>query len=248
MLTSARPKIANYHFTTLSPNIGVAQANNHRFVIADIPGLIEGASEGVGLGHYFLRHVERTRLLMHVIDISGSEERDPYEDFKIVNAELKKYGTSVSEIPQIIVLNKCDAVADKKQITAFKTKVSRLKKKYPLVEISAATGANLDVLLRVICDELDKLPPKQALEFEPFEYERPDPNRFEIVRDDDGAYVVIGGFIDELIRNIVLDDPTSFAYFQKVLKDKGIIRELKKRGANENSTVRIGDVDFDFVE
>lgn len=248
MLTSARPKIANYHFTTLSPNIGVAQANNHRFVIADIPGLIEGASEGVGLGHYFLRHVERTRLLLHVIDISGSEERDPYEDFKIVNAELKKYGTSVSDIPQIIVLNKCDAVADRKQITAFKTKVSRLKKKYPLVEISAATGANLDALLRVICDELDKLPPKQALEFEPFEYERPDPNRFEIVRDDDGAYVVIGGFIDELIRNIVLDDPTSFAYFQKVLKDKGIIRELKKRGANENSTVRIGDVDFDFVE
>ncbi len=248
MLTSAKPKIANYHFTTLTPNLGVAQAKGKRFVIADIPGLIEGASEGVGLGHYFLRHVERTRLLLHVIDISGSEGRDPYNDFKIILKELKKYGKSVYEIPQILVLNKCDMVIDKSQITKFKSKVARLKTKYKIVEISAISAYNLDELLSVVVEELDKLPPKKPIEFEPFEYTRPDPNKYEIVRDDDGAYVVIGGFIDELIRNIVLDDPTSFAYFQKVLKDKGIIKELKKRGANDKSTIRIGDIDFDFVE
>lgn len=247
-LTSAKPKIANYHFTTLSPNIGVVMAKNKRFVIADIPGLIEGASEGVGLGHYFLRHVERTRLLLHCVDISGSEGRDPYNDFKVINNELKKYGETVSKIPQIIVLNKCDAVMEKGQIEEFKKKISRLKAKYKVVEISAVTGYNLEELVNVICEELDNLPPKKPIEFEPFEYTRPDPNKYEIVRDDDGAFVLIGGFIDELIRNVVLSDPTSFAYFQKVLKDKGIIKELKKRGANEHSTIRIADFDFEFVE
>ncbi|MBQ7579659.1 MAG: GTPase ObgE [Clostridia bacterium] len=248
VLTNAKPKIANYHFTTLSPNIGACQAYNQKFVIADIPGLIKGASEGVGLGHYFLRHVERTRLLLHVIDISESEGRDAYNDFKIVNNELKKYGKSVSTIPQIIVLNKVDAVADKKRITAFKSKLGRLKTKYEVVEISAVARLNLEGLLKVTVSALKKLPPKKALDFEPFEYTRPDPNRYEIKRADDGAFVVTGGFIDELIRNIVLDDPTSFAYFQKVLKEKGIIKELKRRGASENSTIRIGSVDFDFVE
>ncbi|MBO4570161.1 MAG: GTPase ObgE [Clostridia bacterium] len=248
VLTSAKPKIANYHFTTLSPNLGVCEALGKRFVIADIPGLIEGASEGVGLGHYFLRHVERTRLLLHVIDISGSEERDPYLDFKVVNNELKKYGKAVSNIPQIVVLNKCDALLDKKPITSFKAKLAKLKTKYNVVEISAMAHQNLDELLKVIVSELDKLPPKEKIDFVPFEYERPDPNRYEIIRDESGNFVVVGGFIDELIRNVVLSDPTSFAYFQKVLKDKGIIKELKKRGADENSTVIIGDIEFDMVD
>jgi len=248
MLTSAKPKIANYHFTTLSPNLGVCEARGNRFVIADIPGLIEGASDGVGLGHYFLRHVERTRLLLHVIDISGGEGREPYEDFKVVNAELKKYGKSVSQIPQILVLNKCDAVSDKSQILNFKSKIARLKTKYRVVEISAAAAMNLDELIMVTLEELKKLPPKKKIEFEPFIYTRPDPNRYEIRRDVDGAFLVTGGFIDELIRNIVLNDPTSFAYFQKVLKDKGIIKELKKRGADEKSTIRIGDIDFDMID
>ena len=248
VLTSAKPKIANYHFTTLSPNLGVCEALNKRFVIADIPGLIEGASEGVGLGHYFLRHVERTRLLLHVIDVSGGEGRDPYNDFKVVNAELKKYGKEVSSLPQVIVLNKCDAVLDKSQVSGFKAKVNKLKTKYPIVEISAVAHQGLDELLKVVIAELGKLPPKGKIEFEPFEYNRPDPNKYEISRDVDGAFLVTGGFIDELIRNIVLSDPTSFAYFQKVLKDKGIIKELKKRGAGEGSTIRIGDIDFDMVD
>lgn len=245
MLTAAKPKIANYHFTTLSPNIGVAKLYDKSFVIADIPGIIEGASEGVGLGHYFLRHIERTRLLLHVIDISGSEERDPYNDFKVVNNELKKYGKEVSALPQIIVLNKCD-LASEKQISDFKAKAKRLKTKYEIVEISAVSNKNLDTLLKVVYNKLKELPEKKPLEFVPFVYTRPDENKYEISRADDGAFVLSGGFIDELVRNIVVDDYTSFAYFQKVLKDKGIIKELKKRGAKEGSIVRVKDIDFEY--
>lgn len=245
MLTNAKPKIANYHFTTLAPNIGVAKVYDKSFVIADIPGLIEGASEGVGLGHYFLRHIERTRLLLHVIDISGSEDRDPYNDFKIINNELKKYGKVVASLPQIIVLNKCD-LATKEQIEAFKKKLSRLKTKYEVVEVSAVSNTNLDTLLTVTSKTLSKLPEKKPLEFKPFVYERPDPNRYEISRADDGAFILSGGFIDELVRNIVVDDYTSFSYFQKVLKEKGIIRELKKRGAKEGSIIRVKDIDFEY--
>lgn len=248
MLTNAKPKIANYHFTTLAPNIGVCKYAGTSFVIADIPGLIEGASEGVGLGHYFLRHIERTRILLHVVDVSGSEERDPFEDFTIVNNELKKYGNKVESLPQIVVLNKIDLVDDKKKISDFKAKLAKLKTKYDVVEVSAVANQNLDELLQKIVDLLKTLPPKEKLEFEPFVYERPNPNRYEIVRADDGAYEVVGGFIDELVRGVVLDDPQSFAYFQKVLKDKGIIKELKRLGADENSTIRIKDIDFEIKE
>jgi len=245
MLTNAKPKIANYHFTTLSPNIGVAKVYNKSFVIADIPGLIEGASEGVGLGHYFLRHVERTRLLLHVIDVSGSEEREPYSDFQIVNKELKKYGAEVSSIPQIIVLNKCD-LATNEQISNFKKKINRLKTKYEIIEVSAVSGANLEELLKAISKKLDELPPKKPLEFTPFVYTRPDANKYEISREDDGAFVLSGGFIDELVRNIVVDDYTSFSYFQKVLKDKGIMKELRKRGLKDGSIIRVKDMDFEY--
>ncbi len=246
MLTNAKPKIANYHFTTLTPNIGVCKYSEGSFVIADIPGLIEGASEGVGLGHYFLRHIERTRLLLHVIDISGSEGRDPYNDIKIVNSELKKHGEGVEKLPQIIVLNKIDLVDDKKKISEFKVKVSKLKTKYEIVEVSAVSNQNLDDLLKVTTQMLKTLPPKQKLEYEPFEYKRPDPTKWEIVRTDDGAFEVVGGFIDELVRGVDLEDFQSFSYFQKVLKDKGIIKELKKLGADENSTIRIKGYDFEM--
>ena len=248
MLTNAKPKIANYHFTTLAPNIGVCKAGDGSFVIADIPGLIEGASEGVGLGHYFLRHIERTRLLLHVVDISGSEERDPYEDFTIVNNELKKHGESVEKLPQIIVLNKLDLVDGPKKIDDFKKKVSKLKTKYQIVEVSAVSNRNLDELLKVVIEQLKELPPKQKLEYEPFVYERPNPNRYEIIKTGENEFEVIGGFIDELVRGVVLSDFQSFSYFQKVLKDKGIIKELKKQGANEFSTIRIKDIEFEIKE
>ncbi len=248
MLTNAKPKIANYHFTTLAPNIGVCKANGESFVIADIPGLIEGASEGVGLGHYFLRHIERTRILLHVVDVSGSEERDPYEDYIIVNNELKKHGENVERLPQIIVLNKIDLVDDEEKIANFIKKIRKNAPKVEIVEISAVSNNNLDELLRKTVALLKTLPPKQKLEFEPFVYERPNPNRWEIIKNEDGSFEVVGGFIDELIRGVVLNDFQSFSYFQKVLKDKGIIKELKKRGADETSTIRIKDFEFEIKE
>lgn len=248
MITNAKPKIANYHFTTLTPNLGVCKYSGGSFVIADIPGLIEGASEGVGLGHYFLRHIERTRLLLHVVDVSGSEERDPFEDFKIVNSELEKHGEGVNSLPQIVVMNKIDLVDDPQKIEDFKAKVKKYNNSLELVEISAVANQNLDTLLKTTIDKLKTLPPKQKLEYEPFVYERPNPNRYEIIRTDDGAFEIVGGFIDELVRGVVLTDFQSFAYFQKVLKDKGIIKELKKMGADENSTIRIKDIDFELKE
>lgn len=248
MLTNAKPKIANYHFTTLAPNIGVCKYANKSFVIADIPGLIEGASEGVGLGHYFLRHVERTRILLHVIDVSGSEDRDPFEDFEIVNNELQKYGEEVSKLPQIIVLNKIDLVDDPNKIIEFKNKLKKNKIKSDIVEISAVANSNLDELLKKTIDLLNTLPPKQKLEFEPFVYERPNPNKWEIVIAEDGAFEVVGGYIDELVRGVDLGDFQSFSYFQKALKDKGIIKELKKMGADETSTIRIKDIEFEIKE
>ncbi len=247
MLTNAKPKIANYHFTTLAPNIGVCVAGSERFVIADIPGLIEGASEGVGLGHYFLRHVERTRLLLHVIDVSGSEGRNPYEDYKIVNNELKKYGKKVAALPQIVVLNKID-MATSEQITEFKKHIARLKNKPQIVEVSAITNNNLDELIDVTRKMLQTLPPKQREEFVPFKYERPDANRYEIAIDDDGSFVVMGGYIDELGRGIVFNDEASFAYFQKAITEKGIIKSLKKKGMKNGDTVRIGDLEFIYEE
>ncbi|MBQ8468647.1 MAG: GTPase ObgE [Clostridia bacterium] len=247
MMTNAKPKIANYHFTTLAPNIGVCVAGSERFVIADIPGLIEGASEGVGLGHYFLRHVERTRLLLHVIDVAGSEGRDPYSDYKIVNTELKKYGKKVANLPQIIVLNKID-MATERQIKEFKAHISKLKNKPEIVEVSAISNKNLDTLIRVVMEKLKTLPPKQREDFEPFKYERPDANKYVIERADNASFIVSGGYIDELSRGIVLNDPTSFAYFQKAIKDKGIIRELKKRGMKTGDTVIIGDIEFTYED
>ena len=248
MITNAKPKIANYHFTTLSPNIGVCKFNSTSFVIADIPGLIEGASDGVGLGHYFLRHIERTRLLLHVVDISGSEDRDPFDDFMIVNNELKKHGEKVENLPQIVVLNKIDLVDDKKKIDDFKAKLSKLKTKYEVIEISAVSNKNLDLLLSTTVKILEKIPKKGKLDFVPFEYTRLDPNKYEIIDHGDGNFEVVGGFIDELARGVDLDDFESFSYFQKVLKDKGIIKELKKRGADEFSTIKIKNIDFEIKE
>lgn len=247
MLTNAKPKIANYHFTTLAPNVGVCKALGESFVIADIPGLIEGASEGAGLGHYFLRHIERTRLLLHIVDVSGSEQRNPFDDFCIVNNELKKHGNLVELLPQIVVLNKIDLASDD-DIKSFKKNLKTLKQNFEVVEISAACNKNLDKLLSVVTEKLKALPKKQKLEFEPFKYERPDPNKFEVIKNDDGSFEVVGGFIDELARGVVLDDYQSFAYFQKALREKGIIKKLKEMGADENSTIKIKDIEFELKD
>ncbi len=243
VISNARPKIANYHFTTLSPNLGVVSYYDRSFVVADIPGLIEGASEGVGLGHDFLRHIDRTRLLVHVIDVSGHEGRDPYDDYKKINSELKSYNDRISHLPQIIALNKCD-IAPEENIKEFRRRVRGKR----IVEISGITHKGVDELVREIAKKLDELPPLEPIEYEPFEFGKADTTGYRIDRFDDGSFGLSGGFIDEIARGVVLDDYDSFNYFQKTLKEKGIIKELKNRGAKDGDIIRILDFEFEYVE
>ncbi len=244
-ISAARPKVANYHFTTLSPNLGVVKVYDKSFVAADIPGLIEGAAEGAGLGHDFLRHIERTRLLLHVVDISGSEGRDPVEDFKKINAELAGYSQKLASLPQVIALNKCDVYGADEHLAAFKKKYG---KKYKIFPITAVSGEGLQPLLDELVKELEALPPVAREEAdELFTYRKPSDLGFEIFLDGD-VYVVVGPLVDMLCRNVNLADPDSMAYFQKILREKGVIAKLKEMGINEGDTVSIGDVEFDFVE
>ncbi|MBE5754039.1 MAG: GTPase ObgE [Clostridiales bacterium] len=243
-ITKARPKIANYHFTTLSPNLGVADYYDNQFLVADIPGLIEGASEGLGLGTEFLRHIERTRMLVHVIDISGVEGRDPYEDYLKINAELKSYSKELAKRKQIIAVNKLDIYGAQENLKEFKAKIGR---KHKIIEISAITGQGLDKLKQAIYDVLVKLPPIAPLEFEEFNYVKPDRLDYEIYKEGE-TFVVVGSLVEVLKRNVVLDDMNSLAYFHKVLRDRGIIAELRKMGATDKSTVIIGGEEFEFVD
>lgn len=242
VISSARPKIANYHFTTLTPNLGVVKYYDHSFIVADIPGLIDGASKGAGLGTDFLRHIERTRLIVHVVDISGSEGRDPVKDYYKINEELADYSPKLAALPQIVALNKAD-MATNRQIEDF-IKETGTK----CVAISAIIGQNVDDLIKTIYEELQKLPPVAKMEYEPFEYEDKNTRDFYIMRDDDGAYEICGGLMDELARNVVIDNYDSFKYFQKQLKDRGVIKALRKAGAKDGDLIRIMDIEFNFVE
>ena len=244
-ISAARPKIANYHFTTLSPNLGVVRYYEKSFVAADIPGLIEGAAQGAGLGHDFLRHIERTRMLCHVVDISGCEGRDPIEDFTKINAELKEFSEELANRPQIIVCNKCDVYGAEDNLKAFKKKYGR---KYKIFPITAVTGEGTRELIEGIFDVLNELPPVEPMPIEEeFEYKANDDLNFEIFKDEEGVYVVVGGLVDMLCRNVVLNNPDSMLYFQKVLRLRGVIKELVKMGCQEGDTVSIGEVEFDFI-
>ncbi len=243
VISKARPKIANYHFTTLSPNLGVVSYYDNSFVVADIPGLIDGASSGAGLGHEFLRHVERVRLIIHVIDVSGSEGRNPIDDFNNINRELSEFSAVLGGVEQIVALNKADLLLNDEPIKEFKAKI-----KAPVCVISAVTNDGIEKLIKTTWNKLAKLPPVTPMQFEPYVYKRKDTTEFFIERDDDGAFNVFGGMIDELARNVVLDSYDSFSYFQKRLRDDGVIKELKKAGAGEGDTVRILDIEFEFVE
>jgi len=246
VLTSAKPKIAAYHFTTLSPNLGVVNYYDKSFVIADIPGIIEGASEGKGLGLEFLRHIERTRILLHIIDIAGVDGRDPVEDFVIINEELKKYNPMVAKSPQIIVLNKIDLIYDdRSKVDEFKQKYG---KNYKIIEFSAATRVGLEELLKTIISEIEKLPAKEREITEIYELDKKDYTSIKIDKDSDGTFIVSGGLIEKMSRGIILDDPESFAYFQRRLKQNGIIDELLKQGLKEGDTVRIGSYEFEYIE
>ena len=243
-ITKARPKIANYHFTTLSPNLGVVEYYDKSFVVADIPGLIEGASDGAGLGIEFLKHIERTRMLVHVVDISGIEDRDPYEDYKKINEELKKYSKSLSKLKQIIVCNKCDNFGAEEKLKAFKKKLNYRKK---VIAISAINGEGLKQLKDEIISVLSTLPAPAPIEHQPFKYEKPEKLDYEILKEGE-TFVVVGSLVEVLKRNVVMTDMHSLAYMQKVLRDRGVIKKLRQLGATEKSTIIIGGEEFELID
>ena len=243
-ISAAKPKIANYHFTTLSPNLGVVRYYDNSFVAADIPGLIEGAADGAGLGHDFLRHIERTRMVVHVIDASGTEGRDPIEDFKKINAELKEYSKTLASLPQIIALNKCDVYGAEENVKAFRKKYCR---RYKIFPITAVSGEGTEQLVEAIFNKLQQLPPVSRVESdEAFTYRKSGDLGFEIYMDGE-VYVIVGALVDMLCRNVALNDPDSMAYFQKILREKGVISRLKEMGIRENDTISIGDVEFEYI-
>lgn len=249
MTTKAQPKIANYHFTTLEPNLGVVDLGEHRsFVMADIPGIIEGASEGVGLGHEFLRHIERTRLLLHVVDVSFIEGRDPISDFDIINEELSAYDMELESRPQIVVANKTDIIQNEDAYNAF---LEEMKNRgLEVFVISAATGQGVKELMLRTYEELQKLPP--IVTFEPqvdLDAERfvdKSGKGFEIHRENE-TFVITGSWIEAVGGSVTFDDTDSLAYFQRALINRGVIEELINMGIKEGQMVRIGDLEFEFV-
>lgn len=244
VLTSAKPKIANYHFTTINPNLGVVQMFDDSFVIADIPGLIEGASDGAGLGHYFLRHIERVRLIVHIVDISGSEGRDPYDDYVKIRKELATYSEKLAQTPEIVVASKADLLTDDKAVGEFAAKIG--KKVYT---VSAVTHQGLDELLKVMKNKVDELPPPARTEIAPeASLEAKSDQKFTVQKLPDGSFLVDGGLVDFLIQNVTISSQESFAFFQKVLKDRGVIDELKRKGMKEGDTVIISDLEFEWMD
>ncbi|ELK45716.1 GTPase ObgE [Halobacillus sp. ACCC02827] len=251
VVTAAKPKIADYHFTTLSPNLGVVESQDHRsFVLADLPGLIEGAHEGVGLGHQFLRHVERTRLLLHVIDMSGVEGRDPYDDYVTINNELSSYDKRLENRPQIIVANKMDMPESAENLEAFKEQLGDTEA--DIYSISTVTREGLEELLYAVADKLDQIP-KQEEEIEEvderviYKYEKEEA-AFKVRRDDDGAYVLYGDKIESLFRRTDFSRDQSINRFARQMRSMGVDEELRKRGAENGDTVRLLDYEFEFVD
>ncbi len=244
VLTSARPKIANYHFTTLTPNLGVVKRYDKTFVLADIPGLIEGAAEGAGLGHDFLRHVERTRMLIHVVDISGCEGRDPAEDYRQINEELAKYSPRLAGLVQLVAANKTDLTGAEENLEVFRKTVGENVEVFP---VSAATASGFDALMDRAFQILETLPRTYEFEEEEIvETQKYEPG-FAIEKDGD-VFVVSGGTIDYLLDTTYADDESSMRRFQQYLIKEGVIEALRAAGAGEESTVRMGEWEFDFIE
>lgn len=248
VVSAAKPKIANYHFTTLTPVLGVVKRGEKSFVMADIPGLIEGASEGAGLGHEFLRHVERCRLIIHVVDVSGIEGRDPIEDYEKINAELANFSEDLSKLPQIVAANKCD-LADEKQIARFEEYIAG--KGLKLFRISAATTEGTAELMDEACAELDKLPPVKRFEPTPLSLEElekmaEDKRSFSITNED-GVFIVTADWLAPILYNCNMEDYESLQYFQRVLRQSGIIDELERMGIEEDDVVSIYDFEFNYV-
>lgn len=248
MVSAAKPKIANYHFTTLTPVLGVVRIDSEKsFVMADIPGLIEGASEGVGLGHEFLRHVERCRLMVHIVDVSGCEGRDPIEDFDLINRELQNFSRDLAQRPMLVAANKCD-IATEAQIEAFRGEIER--RGYRFFPISAATRSGVDALIDAVAAALDELPPMLRYEPDPIPVEEVAPGdsrRFEITRGDDGIYYIKADWMPRILASVNMDDYESLQYLQRTLQNTGIIDRLEEMGIQENDTVDIDGFEFDYL-
>ena len=245
VVSQARPKIANYHFTTLEPTLGVVSIEKGTsFVMADIPGIIEGAAEGIGLGHQFLRHVERCRMLIHVVDVSGSEGRDPIEDYNTLNRELKLFSEELSLLPQIVAANKCD-IAEKENIERFKTYMK--ERSVEVLEISAATAQGTSELIKRAAQLLSELPPVKKYEPEITGDEATFTGsgfNLEVI---DGVYTVDAPWLPKIMSSVDPEDYESLQYFQRVLISSGIIEALKDAGVNEGDTVNVCGMEFDFV-
>ncbi|HLR34110.1 MAG TPA: GTPase ObgE [Tissierellales bacterium] len=248
IMSAAKPRIANYHFTTLSPNLGVVKVEERSsFVIADIPGLIEGAHEGTGLGHEFLRHIERTRLLVHVLDISGFEGRQPLEDFYKINEELEKYNSKLKDKPQIVAANKIDITGAKENYNIIKNELE--EKGIKVYPISAATYEGIDNLKYAMWNKLKEI----EKDYSTFDDEidlsdlKEDKEQI-IVKKEDGKYIVEGEFIEKLLYSTNFDSYDSLRYFQDTIRRKGIVEELKKMGVEEKDLVYICGYEFEFFE
>ncbi len=248
VVSQAKPIIANYHFTTITPVLGVvSMGEGNSFVMADIPGLVEGAWEGVGLGHQFLRHVERCRMLVHIVDVSGSEARNPKEDFEIINRELERFNPELAKRPMIVAGNKCD-LATEEQIEDFKKYVE--EKGYEFFPLMAPINEGVDDLLKKILEMLSKLPPITRYEAEPAPIVQPekiDRSNVKITKHD-GVYFVEAKWLFNIMKSVNFDDYESLQYFQRVLISGGVIDALREAGINEGDTVSIYELEFDFVE
>ncbi|WP_101911044.1 GTPase ObgE [Marasmitruncus massiliensis] len=248
VVSAAKPEIANYHFTTLTPVLGVVSVEAGKsFVMADIPGLIEGASEGVGLGHEFLRHVERCRLIVHVVDVAGSEGRDPIEDFQSINAELRNFNLELSERPQIVAANKCD-LATEEQLKTFRAFIE--EQGYQLFEISAPIAMGTKELIYAVSRTLDTLPPIKQYEVDhvPVDVNAKMARDVFDVRVEDGVYVVEADWLASVFGLVDPDDYESLQYFQRVLRSSGIIDKLEEMGIQEGDTVSILNLEFDYIK
>ncbi|MGJ9457091.1 GTPase ObgE [Oceanobacillus sp. CF4.6] len=250
VVSAAKPKIADYHFTTLSPNLGVVDTSDHRsFVMADLPGLIEGASEGVGLGHQFLRHVERTRVIVHVIDMASTEGRDPYEDFMKINKELEEYDEKLMKRPQIIAANKMDMPGAKENLETFKEQIGE---DYPVYEMSALTKEGLRDILFAIADSLEAIP-KVTTEIEDIDEtvvyrHQKEEAPFKVTRDPDGAYVIYGNKIEKLFKMTEFQHDEAAQRFARQMRGMGVDKALRERGAKDGDIIRLLDYEFEFIE
>lgn len=252
-VTNARPKIANYHFTTLNPNLGVVDLDSSKgFVIADIPGLIEGASEGVGLGHEFLRHIERTKVIIHMVDAASTEGRDPVEDIKAINKELEAYNPELCKRPQVIAANKIDAIYDENESSLPAIRDEFEPKGIKVFPISAVLGKGVKELLYYVSDMLDNM------DSEPIVFEKEidtdllfdNPNEaFSVTMEKNGLYVVSGPRIDRMLGYTNLESEKGFNFFQKFLRQTGILKKLKELGIEEGDTVKVGEyLEFDYYD